>query len=65
MTHFEFALVIIYCLFAWIYVTHAFGIDNNEKWWTRLLTIIFAIIPGIIYFPMIIAEDIWKKLNKK
>ena len=64
MTNFELVIVTIYCLFAWAYMIRAFGFDNDRTWVTRLLTMILAIL-GIVWFPMVIAEDIWKKLNKE
>lgn len=65
MSNFEFALVIIYYMFAWGYMAHSFGIDECDTIVTRLLVIIASMTFGIFYFPAIFAEDIWKKLNKE
>lgn len=65
MTNFEFALAVIYCLFAWTYMAHSFGIDECDSIVIRLLIVIASMTIGILYFPAIFAEDIWKKLNKE
>lgn len=65
MSNFEIALVIIYYMFAWGYMAHSFGSDDCDDAVTRLLVIIASMTIGILYFPAIFAEDIWKKLNKE
>ena len=65
MTNFECALAIIYYLFAWAYMAHSFGTDECDSIVIRLLIVIASMTIGILYFPAIFAEDIWKKLNKE
>ena len=65
MTNFECALAVIYYFFAWGYMAHTFGIDKCDSIVIRLLIVIASMTIGILYFPAIFAEDIWKKLNKE
>ena len=66
MTTFETIILIALYLFAFSYMVHSFGIgDEQNNWVVRLAIIIAGATIGIIYFPAIFAEDIWKKLNEE
>jgi len=65
MSNFEFCLIIIYYTFAWGYMAHSFGIDECDTIVTKLLVTIASMTVGLLYFPAIFAEDIWRKLNNE
>lgn len=63
MTNFEIIILACYVLFAFGYTVHSFGIDDCEHIWSRLLIVIAALTLGPIYFPGVLAEDVFYKLN--
>ena len=66
MTTFETIILIALYLFAFSYMAHCFGAPNKRNTWiVALLVVLAAGTIGVIYFPMIFAEDIWNKLNKE
>lgn len=66
MTPFEKIILINLYLFAFSYMAHCFGLLDKRKTWVSVVLIVLASgTLGVIYFPMIFAEDIWNKLNKE
>ena len=66
MTTFETIILMALYLFAFSYMAHCFGLsDKRNTWVSKFLVVLAAGTLGVIYFPMIFAEDIWNKLNKE
>lgn len=66
MTTFERIALIVYALFAWSYMFHAYmSTTYNKTWYDIVFYMIISASIGIICFPVVFAEDIWKKLNKE
>ena len=64
MTPFETIILIMLYLFAVGYMIPTFGFANEHNTWIdRLFIIIGSLTLGVIYFPAILAIDIWTKLN--
>ena len=66
MTPFEIIICIALYLFAFSYTANSFYMPNKHNTWKdRLLLVLTAGTIGVIYFPMILAIDIWNKLNNE
>lgn len=64
MTLFEFIIITVFYLFAVSYMINCIGLfDEHNTWIDAFLITLLAGTIGVIIFPMIFAEDIWKKLN--
>lgn len=66
MATFEIIMLTALYLFSFSYMTHSLGIfDEHNTWTDTILIILAAGTIGVVYFPLIFAEDIWNKLNKE
>ena len=66
MTTFERLILIAYMLFAWTYMYLTYmSISHNKTWCNVVIDMLISAIFGLISFPMVLAADIWNKLNKE
>lgn len=64
MTLFQIIILMLYWNFSYWYVTLSWGIRKERNKLDRLLIAFLAMTFGVLLFPAILAEDIYKKLNK-
>jgi len=65
MTTFEIIILIIYCLFACVYMCLNTINAEDKSLGAFLFGFFAAATIGIVMFPAIFAADIWTKLNKE
>ena len=63
MTLFEFIIITALYLFAFSYMFNRIGFNEHDTWIDAILITLLAGTIGVIWFPMVFAEDICKKLK--
>ena len=66
MTTFEIIILTALYLFAFGYMANSLGLfEEYNTLKDKFIIILGAATYGVVWFPMIFAEDIWVKLNKE